>query len=125
MATKRVMYFTAGRVPTGGELAEIAALNALAAQPFEVVVRNALDSPNFGAGIEAADYKAGSPPVAYAGVTAFPTGTALYPLSSLPADHAIVKNGQKRNGVTGAGANVVATFTVAAGVVSAIACATT
>lgn len=37
---QKILYFTAGPNPSGPEQADIAALNALAAAPYEVGVRN-------------------------------------------------------------------------------------
>lgn len=126
MAAKKVIFFTAGDIPTTQEKADIATLNALAAAPFEVVVRSKNGNHSFGTGIEAADYKAGDPPSSYSGVTALTgqSGTALFPATGLPSDCAIVRNGQKRSGVTGAGANNVGTLAVSNGVLTGIACAT-
>ncbi len=69
MATQKVIYFTAGITATAPELAEIALLNAAAIPAYEVHVFNALASPQYGSGKAAADFVAGTPPVAYAAVT--------------------------------------------------------
>lgn len=47
MATQKVCYFTAGQKPTTNEAAQIAALQALAQAPFEVVVRDGSQTPDF------------------------------------------------------------------------------
>lgn len=88
----KIIYFTAGRIPTTNEKNEIAALNALAVAPFEVVVRSAADSLAYGAGNEAADYKAGSPPASYNATPAFDIDNP--PESGLPGTNAIVADGQ-------------------------------
>jgi hypothetical protein len=125
----KIIYFTAGEVPTTNEKNDIAALNALAVAPFEVVVRAKNRPLDFGAGVEDADYAAfvsgGSAPAPYDDTEDYPVFLLSAPkASALPATNAIIKSGQKISGVTGAGANVVATITVANGQISAIACAT-
>lgn len=88
----KIIYFTAGRIPTTNEKNEIAALNALAVAPFEVVVRSAADSLAYGAGNEACDYAAGTPPEAYEETPVFDIDNP--PESGLPATNAIVADGQ-------------------------------
>lgn len=88
----KIIYFTAGRIPTTNEKNAIAALNALAVAPFEVAVRSAADSLAYGAGNEAADYKAGSPPASYAATPVF--DIANPPESGLPGTNAIVADNQ-------------------------------
>lgn len=61
----RVIYFTAGRTATSPELAEIAKINAVAAAPFEVLIRNAVDAQEYGVGVLTTDYVAGTPPAPY------------------------------------------------------------
>jgi hypothetical protein len=58
----KIIYFTAGPVPTTQEKADIAGLNLLTGAPYTVGVRNRLVSQNFGAGAEACDMVAGTPP---------------------------------------------------------------
>lgn len=48
MATKKIIYFTAGSVVTPGEAADIEALNALAVPTYSVQVANASVLPNLG-----------------------------------------------------------------------------
>jgi hypothetical protein len=75
---KKVIFFTAAQVATSGEIAAIAALNARAESPLEVVVRNALDVNGYGAGrLEPCDYAAGTIPTAYNGKPALPAGVGL------------------------------------------------
>lgn len=82
----KVIYFLGTNVATSGELAEIAALNARAVAPFDVVVRNSEGVNDYGTGPEAADYVMGTRPTAYADTEDFPalpesalveTGTVL------------------------------------------------
>ena len=62
--TSKIIYFTAGEVATGDELTEIAALNAAAAAPYEIVVRrgDVVGDQDFGAGPEACAFVAGTVP---------------------------------------------------------------
>lgn len=62
MALKKVLYFTAGDVPTTGEKADIDKLNAAAVAPYEVGVRSAIRSLGTAGNYESADYVAGSVP---------------------------------------------------------------
>lgn len=93
---KKVIYFTAGDKPTTGEQAEIDALNALAALPYNVVVRNGARSTAFGAGIEAADYVAGTIPTAYNDAETYPVFDPDAPPApdTLPATQAVVSDAQ-------------------------------
>jgi hypothetical protein len=61
----KVIFFTADNVPTVGELADIANLNARAVAPYEIAVRNTKVAARYGAGIEACDFVAGTVPVAF------------------------------------------------------------
>jgi hypothetical protein len=94
---KRILYFTAGQQATAGELADIAALNALAEKPYEVRVMSALQSPNYGAGPITGDFLAGTIPAAYKDEQENP----IYPVfditsppapPTLPATQAIVSD---------------------------------
>lgn len=124
--TQKILYFTAGPQPTVGELADIAALNALAEKPYEVVVRNAAANAEFGEGRpEPGDFLAGSYPATYE----FPEGhedegDPIYPVfdpdappapPNLPATQAVVSDGQE---LTIGGETF--TFTVEDGVITAI-----
>lgn len=66
MATKKVIFFTAGALPTVDEAAAIAVLQAGATKPYDLVVRRGdlitADAYSYGAGPEACDYVAGTPP---------------------------------------------------------------
>lgn len=48
MATKKVIYFTAGINATAGELADIAKLNAAAEPQYEVIVANGAANAKYG-----------------------------------------------------------------------------
>lgn len=117
----KVIFFTAGPLPTVNETAAIAKFNAL---PVETVVRNGLENNNYGAGPEECDFVAFVSPMTKP--TAYTAKTTFDPdkppaLSSLPATSAIVANGQKYSGVTVTGTGTFATYTVANGLVTAIA----
>lgn len=119
MTTKKVLYFQAGATATG---AETTAINKIiAAGPSYVLgIRNGSVSPNYGAGPEAADYVAGTPPTDYANTTTYPRlDVDNIPTQNLLATQAVVKSGQTKTGVTGSG--TTATMTVAANVLTAIA----
>lgn len=96
--TKKILFFTAGPVPTVAEQAQIDALNAKTKAGFEVGVRNALESGSYGAGIEACDLVAGTIPTAFNGKTNYGTADALRPalLSILPNPVAITGTGTKQ-----------------------------
>lgn len=63
--TKRILFFTAGKVPTVAEQAQIDALNAMTSPGFSVGVRNSAENAVFGSGIETCDFVAGTIPTAY------------------------------------------------------------
>lgn len=96
---KRILYFTAGQQATGGELADIASLNALAEKPYEVRVMSALQSPNYGAGPITGDFLAGTIPAAYKDeqedpiYPIFDTATPPAP-PTLPATQTVVSDEQ-------------------------------
>lgn len=117
----KVIFFTVGPTPTSNENAAIAKLRAL---PVETVVRNGVENNNYGAGPEACDYVAFVSPMtkpsAYSAKTTFDPDKPPV-LSSLPSSAAVVSNGQKYSGVTVTGTGTFATYTIANGVVTAIA----
>lgn len=116
---KRIAFFTAGMTPTTQEAAQIATINSQAAQPYEVIVMNALANPNYGYGKLVADYAAGSPPSAYSAVPVY--NPANPPNPPLVATKAIVSNAQEL-AVPVTGTYVTkATVTVVNNVVTAIA----
>jgi len=118
----KIIYFTAGAVATGPELAAIAALNAVAEAPYEIAVRrgDGVGSMSYGAGVEPADYVAGTPPAPYnSGYPVFDPANPPAP-PTLPATQAVVANNQELVvPVTGSYATK-AKVTVVAGVVTAI-----
>ena len=115
VATKKVLYFTAGPVPTGPELTAIDQLNALVGSNYAVGVRDGSQSPNYGAGPEAADFVAGTPPEGYADTEDYPRIT---PATADPAgalNKKTITSGVAIAGVTlagtaGAGKSMVLTI---------------
>lgn len=76
IGAKKVIYFIAGTVPTGGEAAAIALLQAVADLKLTVQVRSALQpAAGNGDAIETCDYAAGTIPTAYSGVATIAAGT--------------------------------------------------
>jgi len=69
MATKKIIYFTAGPTPTATELSEIAVLNDKTLPGFDIKVKNGAGDNSYGYGIEASDFVAGTIPTAYNAVT--------------------------------------------------------
>lgn len=107
-ALKKVIYFTAGDVPTTDEKADIAKLNAAAVAPYDVAVRSAIRPMSSGGPLEACDYASGTIPTAY---NAKPViDPDAIPNQNLSSTQAIVTNGQTITGVTGSG--TTATITV-------------
>lgn len=92
----KVIYFTAGAIATAPELAEIAKLNAATVPALEVVVRrgDGVGTQLYGAGEEAADYVAGTPPAPYDDTEDYPVadpdnppvGAILGPLQAVVTD---------------------------------------
>lgn len=89
--TKKIIFFTAGVVPTEAEQAQIDALNALSAPGYNVAVRNSTQSASFGSGIEACDFVAGTIPTAFNAKTNYGEANAARPVnfSLLPAVHSL------------------------------------
>ena len=120
----KVIYFTAGEKATAPELADIANLNVAAVAPYEVVVRRGDDvaSYSYGAGIEAADYVAGTIPDAYSDTEDYPViDPDDIPVPGVDyATQAIISNGDVLDTADGGTVTVaivdgVATYTYAAG----------
>lgn len=107
-AKKKVIYFTAKDVPTSGEIADIAKLNAEAVAAYDVAVRSAVRPMSSGGDLEACDYAAGTVPTAYNAKPVIDPNAI--PNQSLSSTQAIVTNGQTVTGVTGTG--TTATITV-------------
>lgn len=95
---QKIIFFLAGPTATSGELAQIALLNAMTAAPYEVKVRNSLESASYDDTIEACDLVAGTIPTAFAGVTDYGTAHASRPvkLQVIPATAAIVGTGTQQ-----------------------------
>lgn len=113
----KIIYFTAGPVPTVDELADIAALNASILPAYEVAVRNTLANNSYGAGPEAADFVAGTIPTAYSDAEDYPV---INP-DTVAADHVSLAEGVGYTGVTlvgTAGAGKTMTLAITAGVVT-------
>lgn len=96
--TKKILFFTAGTLATAGELAQIAALNAMAVPGYEVGVRNSQASGSFGAGIEDCDLVAGTIPTAFNAKTDFGEAHASRPaeFALLPATHELAAAATKQ-----------------------------
>lgn len=94
MALKKLIYFTAGDVPTTDEKADIAKLNAVTVAPYEVAVRSSVRPMSSGGSNEACDYVSGTIPD-----IAFYEGKTLVDANAIPnqflvPSQAIVSNGQ-------------------------------
>lgn len=103
MASKRVIFFTAGPLATTNELAAIAKLNAVAVAQYEVLVANGSQNAKYGETnrLIPCDFVAGVVPTIYnAKATIDPNNI---PNQALTSTQAIVSNGQKVTGVTGTG----------------------
>lgn len=110
MATKKILFFTAGIDATVAEQAKIDKLLARCKPDYSVSIRNAAQPTN-GAMVEAADYAIGAIPAAYNGLPVI-VETAI-PAVSLLSTEAIVHSGQV---VTIGGAHY--TLTIVAGVIT-------
>lgn len=109
---KKIIYFTANGKPTTQENADIAALNALAAAPYQVNVSRADVLSGLGS-IESCDFVAGSVPSAYSAKTVFDVSEPPRP-DTLPSTQGVVSDGQELEVDGGK-----ITFAVADGVVTA------
>lgn len=112
-AKKKVIFFTAGDVPTSGELASIAKLNAEAVAPYDVAVRSGIRPMQSGGPLEACDYVSGTVPTAYNAKTVINPDSISN--QSLSSTQAIVTNGQQ---ITSGGTTYI--ITVVNNVVTAI-----
>lgn len=120
MATQRIIYFTAGITATAGELADIAALNAAAEAPYEVIVANGAANAKYGETnrLIPTDYVAGTIPTIYNAVPTIDPDNL--PVSGLKDTQAIVTDGEvldEEGGgtITVAVADGVATYTYTPG----------
>jgi hypothetical protein len=98
---QKVIFFTVAALATTEELAAIAALNGRAAAPLEVVVRNGgavSVGDDFGTDrLEPCDYVAGTVPTAYNAKAALPAGVGVANGAALP-----VRNSAASKTVNGA-----------------------
>ncbi len=125
MATKKVVYFTAGINATAGELADIAKLNAAAEPQYEVLVANGAANAEYGETdrIIPADFVAGTIPDVYR-VDGDPLEDPVYPEidpdaipnQALTATQAIVNDAQVLD-VDGGG---TVTLTIEGGVITGV-----
>ena len=116
MATKKVVYFTAGINATSGELADIAKLNAAAVPQYEVLVANGAANAECGETdrIIPTDFVAGTVPSVYSEVDVIDPDAI--PNQALTATQAIVEDEQVLD-VDGGG---TATLTVEDGVITGV-----
>lgn len=114
--TDKIIYFTASELATTAEKADIAKLNAITAPYYALQVRNSR-VPNVWGHLEEADLVAGTIPDAYEDVDTIDPDAP--PVPGLSATQAVVSNGQ----VVTIG-TATYTFTVAGGVITAIAVGT-
>lgn len=124
--TKKIIYFTANAKPTTEEQADIDALLALVPAPFQVVVRDGHQNLSYGAGVESADYLAGTVPASYIDEEEDP----IYPViddvaepprpDNLPANAAVVYDTADLGAVTTGTFTDTATVTVEDGEITAI-----
>lgn len=120
MATKKVIFFTAGMTATAGELAAIAKLNTAAEAQYQVTVMNGAANAEYGETdrIAPCDYVAGTVPTLYNAKTV--VDPDAIPVQNLPATQAVVSDTQALVvPVTGVYATT-ATVTVVAGAVTGI-----
>lgn len=129
MATKKVVYFTAGINATSGELADIAKLNAAAEPQYEVLVVNGAANAEYGETdrIIPADFIAGTIPDVYR-VDGDPLEDPVYPEidpdaipnQALTATQAIVNDAEALTVPVTGTYTTTATVSVANGVVTGI-----
>lgn len=129
MATKKVVYFTAGINATAGELADIAKLNAAAEPQYEVLVANGAANAEYGETdrIIPADFIAGTIPDVYR-VDGDPLEDPVYPEidpdaipnQALTATQAIVNDAEALTVPVTGTYTTTATVSVANGVVTGI-----
>lgn len=117
--SKKIIYFTASSSPTAGEVADIAALNAMAGPEYVVNVSNGAVDSGLGK-IESSDYVAGTVPGDYSAVGVFSIANPPRP-ASLPSNQAVVFDAQAINVENSAGAlDSPATAVVGAGVLTSV-----
>jgi len=120
MANKKVLYFTADAVASGPELTAIGKLNALVG--YDVGVRNSLVANTYGAGVEDADYVAGTLVAPYDDAGDFPViNPDVPPAPVVGSTQKVITSGVAVTGVTlvgTAGAGKSMALTIVAGVVT-------
>lgn len=111
---QKIIFFLAGPTATENELAQIALLNAMTAAPYEVKVRNTLQSASYDDAIEACDLVAGTIPTAFNAVTGYGTAHVSRPvkLQVIPATAAITGTATQQLSVLKAVGTSIAALTL-------------
>lgn len=118
MATKKVIYFTAGINATAGELADIAKLNAAAEPQYEVIVANGAANAKYGETnrLIPSDFVAGSIPGIYGEIDEIDPDNI--PNQALTDAQTIVNDGDTLAVTTGGEPAGTVTFAVVDGVLT-------
>lgn len=118
MATKKVIYFTAGINATAGELADIAKLNAAAEPQYEVIVANGAANAKYGETnrLIPSDFVAGSIPGIYGEIDEIDPDNI--PNQALTDVQTIVNDGDTLAVTTGGEPAGTVTFAVVDGVLT-------
>lgn len=120
MATKKVIFFTAGTTATAGEIADIAKLNAAAEAQYEVIVANGAANAQYGDTdrIIPSDFVAGTVPTKYNAVDVIDPDAI--PNQALTPTQAIVNDAEALTVPVTGTYTTTATVTVVDNVVTAI-----
>ncbi|AEX56097.1 hypothetical protein KL1_00013 [Burkholderia phage vB_BceS_KL1] len=118
MATKKVIYFTAGINATSGELADIAKLNAAAEPQYEVIVANGAANAKYGETnrLIPSDFVAGTIPGIYGEIDEIDPDNI--PNQALTDTQTIVNDGDTLEVTTGGDPAGTVTFAVVDGVLT-------
>lgn len=118
MATKKVIYFTAGINATAGELADIAKLNAAAEPQYEVIVANGAANAKYGETnrLIPSDFVAGTIPGIYDEIDEIDPDNI--PNQALADTQTIVNDGDTLAVTTGGDPAGTVTFAVVDGVLT-------
>ncbi len=118
MATKKVIYFTAGINATAGELADIAKLNAAAEPQYEVIVANGAANAKYGETnrLIPSDFVAGTIPGIYDEIDEIDPDNI--PNQALTDTQTIVNDGDTLAVTTGGDPAGTVTFAVVDGVLT-------
>lgn len=118
MATKKVIYFTAGINATAGELADIAKLNTAAEPQYEVIVANGAANAKYGETnrLIPSDFVAGTIPDIYSEIDEIDPDNI--PNQALTDTQAIVNDGDTLAVTTGGEPAGTVTFAVVDGVLT-------